>query len=158
MRRVIDVTDSCADFVFNQSRIISLFWNLDDFDGYGIPAGDLSVAFIDRETMASIHGKFLYDPTPTDVMTFDGDDFMGFAGEIVICPSYALECCRAFGTTLDSEIKLYLVHGYLHLAGLEDVSDADILEMRAAEAKCLAYLNAVMAPAKDWDLIKYTGS
>jgi probable rRNA maturation factor len=138
--------------------VVALFRYLDDIGVYNIPPGDLSVAFVNEAVMASLHGRFLDDPVPTDVITFDGDSQMNFAGEIIVCPDYGYDRCNEFGTTLDSEIMLYLVHGYLHLAGLDDVNDRDLAEMREAEAKCMAHLNSGMNLAKSPCLIKYIGS
>ncbi|MDR1458312.1 MAG: rRNA maturation RNase YbeY [Puniceicoccales bacterium] len=149
----MEIADACTNFVLNRSQVVALFWCLDDFDGYNIPGGDLSIAFVDHGVMTSIHGKFLQDPTPTDVITFDGDSSMDFAGEIIVCPDYGLDRCKEFGTTLDYEILLYLVHGYLHLAGLDDVNGEAVPKMRAAETKCLSHLNSIMD--KGWNLIKY---
>jgi probable rRNA maturation factor len=105
--------------------------------------------------MSSIQGKFFQGPTRTDVITFDGNESMNFAGEIIVCPDYGLDRCKEFGTTLTSEVMLYLVHGYLHLSGLNDVSGAEVLQMRAAEVKCLSYLNSAMNFTENCDLIKY---
>lgn len=63
-----------------------------------------------------------------------------FAGEIVICVDQARRAAKEFGTTFEAEILLYLVHGWLHLAGLNDLVPAERAQMRAAEAEALAFL------------------
>jgi probable rRNA maturation factor len=65
---------------------------------------------------------------------------LNFAGEIVVCPSYALEQSKFYGTTFREEVKLYLIHGYLHLCGLEDKTEKEVQEMREGEAFCMDFL------------------
>src|SRR5689334_19764508 len=50
----------------------------------GCPAGELSVVFLTDRAIARIHGEFMDDPTPTDVITFPGDPTAGVAGEICV--------------------------------------------------------------------------
>src|SRR5690348_9651743 len=55
----------------------------DDFLG-GCPAGELSLAFLTDPALARIHADFLSDPTPTDVITFEGNAALASAGEICV--------------------------------------------------------------------------
>jgi len=45
---------------------------------------------------------------------------------------------RALGNSLARELRLYIVHGLLHLHGLDDRSEADARRMRATQEKILA--------------------
>ena len=63
-----------------------------------------------------------------------------FAGEIVVCVDQAMRAAVQFGTSPADEILLYLVHGWLHLAGLDDLTDAARVQMRAAETEAIAIL------------------
>lgn len=110
-----------------------------------------------------LHEQFLDDPSETDVITFPGDEIFtaperrkiansrgkikadagdAFAGEIVICVPQALRAAAQFGTEPADEILLYLVHGWLHLAGLDDLAEDTRRQMRAAEAEALEILRA----------------
>ncbi len=118
-----------------------LFRLLDAFDAWRIPPGELSIAFFDDEEMIQLHADFLDDPTPTDVITFPGEDGdESFAGEICVCIPQAEREAPKHGTLVAEEILLYLVHGWLHLAGHDDLSDAPRAAMRVAEQETLAYL------------------
>lgn len=75
----------------------------------------------DRE-IARVHGEFLGDPTPTDVITFHH-------GEILVSADTAAERGPEHGLTLNEELALYLVHGLMHLAGWEDHDEAEAAEM-----------------------------
>lgn len=114
---------------------------LDNFDRWKIPAGELSVAFLDDPAMIKLHADFLDDPTPTDVITFPGDaSDETFAGEICICIDQAIREAPKHNNTLAQELLLYLIHGRLHLAGHDDLSDAPRAAMRLAERETLAWL------------------
>lgn len=105
-----------------------------------IPQGELSLVFLTDEALAKLHADFLDDPTPTDVITFEGDPAFGTAGEICVsvdtAANYARENHRDFAT----ELTLYLVHGWLHLAGHEDLVPAKKRLMRRAESRALRVL------------------
>jgi probable rRNA maturation factor len=90
--------------------------------------------------MVAIHGKFMGDDAETDVITFAGDVTMGFAGEICVSPNYAMENHGIHGMTFAEELALYLIHGYLHLFGLDDIATSDTVRMRGGEKYCIAFL------------------
>jgi probable rRNA maturation factor len=108
--------------------------------GSGFPDGDLSVAFLTDKHLASLHHTFLEDPTPTDVITFPGDPLMDFAGEVCVSVDRALAVCSENGQTFQEELTLYLVHGLLHLAGWDDRSPGDRVEMREGESRVMQAL------------------
>lgn len=108
------------------------------------PPGDLSVAFVGDREIAKVHAEFMDDPSATDVITFvgDADPVDPFAGEIVLNVDQARRAGPEHGQSEKSELLLYLVHGWLHLAGYRDKKPAEAKAMRAAEARCLRHLAA----------------
>lgn len=120
--------------------LVDMFNALDELDDYVIPEGELSIAFLDNETLRIMHGEFLQDPQITDVITFPGDPAEDFAGEICVSVDYALDYAEDQASSFSRELTLYLVHGWLHLAGLDDRSPEDARRMRDAEAQLLAFL------------------
>lgn len=111
---------------------------LDASGRFPAPVGELSLVLLDAAAMGRLHAQFLGDPAPTDVITFDGDPDAGTAGEICVCVDVALEYARNHGLDFAAELTLYLVHGYLHLAGEDDRSPEARRRMRAAERTALA--------------------
>ena len=107
-----------------------------------IPEGELSIAFVDEAEIVRMHQQFLNDPTATDVITFPGDPDEDLAGEICVCADYAAAQAPRFGQTFDAELTLYLVHGWLHLAGYDDIADADRVHMREGEARAMSAIVA----------------
>ena len=138
-QRSISIFSDIKNFSFKKSHIKKIY-NILDESCYKISDGYLSVVFLDKFEMIGLHKRFLDDDTLTDVITFDGDSGMDFASDISVSPDYASASCLEHNTTFPEELTLYLVHGYLHLFGLNDVSDSDILEMRQAEAYCMDLL------------------
>ena len=106
------------------------------------PDGALSIAVMDDARLAQIHADFLNDPACTDVITFEGGGEEGFAGEICVSAERALEKCAAYGNTPDEELCLYIAHGMLHLAGVDDIAEEDAKKMRAAEAVALEIIRS----------------
>jgi probable rRNA maturation factor len=90
--------------------------------------GKVEVALVSDKRIAEIHRRFMNDRTPTDVITFQH-------GEIVISVETAKRQAREFGTSLDHELRLYLVHGLLHLHGFEDKIPVGAREMKRIQEK-----------------------
>jgi probable rRNA maturation factor len=89
---------------------------------------EVEITYVSDAEIARVHGEFLDDATPTDVITFHH-------GEILISAETAARQALDHGQTLDHELALYLVHGLLHLAGWHDEDDQEAAEMaRTQEA------------------------
>lgn len=116
----------------------------------GCPPGGLSLAFLTDPALARLHADFLADPAVTDVITFAGDPAHRLAGEICISADAAVRQGRpeqnrmtaAARKNFSEELSLYLVHGWLHLAGYDDLAPAKKREMRAAESRAMRLLRA----------------
>lgn len=116
----------------------------------GPPPGELSLVFLTDAALARVHADFLADPSITDVITFAADPAFGAAGEICVSVDAALRQRRAPRTTSSSErhstfsteLTLYVVHGWLHLAGYDDLQPAKKRRMRRAEARAMSLLRA----------------
>lgn len=111
----------------------------------GCPTGELSLVFLTDPALAQLHADFLDDPTTTDVITFEGDKTLGTAGEICVSVDTAAAYARKTGREFSAELTLYLVHGWLHLAGYDDMNPGLKRRMRTAEARALRLLTAAGA-------------
>ncbi len=111
------------------------------------PGLRVDVIVVDDPALTELHGRFLDDPTPTDVIAFDlradepavpGDP--GPDAELYI----SLDCARRVsaerGVALERELALYGVHGVLHLCGFDDHEPEERQAMRAAERAVLRAL------------------
>ena len=103
-------------------------------------SGNLSIAFLDRSSHSQIHGNFLKDFRPTDVITFPADPAENIAGEICVSVDQAIEESGVRGIPFARELSLYLVHGWLHLVGFDDKIEEDRKIMRREESKVLGLI------------------
>lgn len=92
---------------------------------------EIHILLISDRRIAELHQKFMQIPGPTDVITFQH-------GEIFISVETARREAKAQGTSLVHELQLYLLHGLLHLHGLDDREPAARARMQAAQEKILA--------------------
>lgn len=111
----------------------------------GLEALELDVVFVSAAELAELHGAFLDDPTETDVITFDLRDpdlvdAAGPDGELYVSLERARSEAGMRGVPLERELLLYVVHGALHLSGLDDHDEADRSSMRAAEGRVMERL------------------
>ena len=91
---------------------------------------EIFVWLVSDRRIALLHRKFLGQSGATDVLTFQH-------GEIFISVKTARRQARAFGNSLRRELKLYIVHGLLHLHGFDDQTPADARKMKTAQEKIL---------------------
>jgi probable rRNA maturation factor len=92
---------------------------------------EVFVWFISDRRMAQLHRKFMQLSGPTDVLTFQH-------GEIFISVDTAKRNARRFGNSLEHELRLYVVHGLLHLHGFDDRTKTGARKMQKAQEKILA--------------------
>ena len=92
---------------------------------------ELEISLVDDATLAEVHGDFLDDPTVTDVITFPH-------GEILISVEMAARRADEFEKGLRGETFLYLIHGILHLAGLDDRNEKDAAAMAREQERIWA--------------------
>ena len=122
------------------------------------PPGELSIVFLTDPALAKIHADFMDDPTATDVITFEGDPAAELAGEICVSADTAarfvglplvgtprLARTRALQDAFATELTLYVVHGWLHLSGYDDLRPAKKRRMRTAEKHAMALLKKAKA-------------
>ena len=88
----------------------------------------VDVILISDRRMSELHWRFLQIKGPTDVITFQH-------GEIFIDVETARRQGRAFRTSLQHELQLYLVHGLLHLGGFDDKLSSNARVMRLTQEK-----------------------
>lgn len=91
--------------------------------------GEVSVALVDRETIQELNLEYRGKDAPTDVLSFEIDGPSGeMVGEIVICPGVA---------SSEMGIEELVVHGALHLSGMDHGEDFEESEMAAAQEAAL---------------------
>ena len=136
---------------FSHTEVINCIEYIQTLDEYALQSGELSIVFLNNERITELHQTYLQDATPTDVITFKGDPEMEFAGEICINIEQAASVHQTQNTSISEEITLYLVHGFLHLAGFDDKTTAEQTRMRMAEKDLMQRLkNTNLRPQFDF--------
>ncbi len=143
--RLTLVNSLCPELDYSEAEIQRLIQVLDRDGSFDPPVGELSIAFVDQEEIARLHDQFMGDPTPTDVITFPGDPELELAGEICVCPQVARDYALKQGQEFSPELALYLIHGYLHLCGFDDIEESDRAQMRQAEQQALQIVRTAAA-------------
>ena len=124
-----------------------------------IENADLGILLVAAPEMTRLNEKFLRHTGPTDVITFDygfgvppsggfppnhlrqtnrlKPELQTLHGEIFVCVDEAVLQARKFGTSWQSEVARYIVHGVLHLLGFDDTSASARRKMKREENRRL---------------------
>lgn len=94
---------------------------------------EIEVSLVDDDAIAAVHGEFMDDPSPTDVITFHH-------GEILVSAETAARVGPEHGNSAEAETLLYIVHGLLHLNGHDDLAEPDRSAMHRAQDEILTRL------------------
>jgi probable rRNA maturation factor len=96
----------------------------------GIEDGHVAVEFVGPERIAALNARHRGKPGPTDVLSFPIDEEAAYGprelGDVVICPEHTEDLLEA------------VVHGVLHLTGMDHETDAG--EMLALQAEIVGWV------------------
>jgi probable rRNA maturation factor len=132
-------------------------------DDRGINDGaELSVMFVDETAIAGLNERFLGRKGPTDVLSFpiedeligpghvpdqemsgpgrgpiELDDIPLLVGDVVICPEIAWRQAPEHAGSYEDELALLVVHGILHLLGMDHADESEANAMEALEQQLL---------------------
>lgn len=109
----------------------------------GKRVGALSYIFCDDEYILDTNRKYLQHDYYTDIITFDYDEGDTINGDIVISLDTVRSNAEKFGKAYDDEFHRVLIHGILHLCGINDKGPGEREIMEANENKALALLAAM---------------
>ena len=127
---------------------------------------ELSMLFVDEKAMAELNLRFLGREGPTDVLAFpiDDDVYEGgrlpdslgpagpadeiepsdlptLLGDVVVCPAVARRNAPTHAGTYEDEMALLVVHGILHLLGMDHADDEEATVMERREQELLDRLH-----------------
>jgi probable rRNA maturation factor len=121
-------------------------------EGEGQGEAEISLAFVDNETIHRLNKRYLDHDEPTDVLSFPlSEPGAGkLTGELVIGAEVAQEQAAQRGHDVQAELALYVIHGLLHLCGHDDKTAATAARMRERERHYLKQLGLPdIAPAEE---------
>lgn len=108
---------------------------------YGRKVGEIGYLFVDDEKILEVNREYLGHDYYTDVITFDYDEDETVSGDIVISLDTVRSNAQLFGKTYEDELYRVIIHGILHLCGINDKGPGEREIMEAAENKALAMRN-----------------
>lgn len=110
---------------------------------YGRKVGEVGYLFVDDEKILEVNREYLGHDYYTDIITFDYDEDDTINGDLVISLDTVRTNAEQFGKTYDEELHRVIIHGILHLCGINDKGPGEREIMEAAENKALAMLGQI---------------
>lgn len=107
---------------------------------HGRKVGEIGYMFVDDEKILEVNNEYLGHDYYTDVITFDYDENDVINGDIVISLDTVRTNAEQFGKTYDDELHRVIIHGILHLCGINDKGPGEREIMEENENKALALL------------------
>ena len=107
---------------------------------YGRKTGDIGYMFVDDEKILEVNNEYLGHDYYTDIITFDYDEEDVISGDLVISLDTVRTNADKFGKEYTEELNRVIIHGILHLCGINDKGPGEREIMEADENKALAIL------------------
>lgn len=136
------ITYNCENVKFpNIKRRATSAWIKAVAASHGYKVGEVGYLFVDDEKILEVNNEFLGHDYYTDIITFDYDDGKTINGDIVISLDTVRTNAEMFGKTYDDELHRVIIHGILHLCGINDKGTGEREIMEANENKALEMLH-----------------
>ena len=108
---------------------------------YGKKVGEVGYMFVNDEKILEINNEYLGHDYYTDVITFDYDEDDVVNGDLVISLDTVRTNAELFDKAFEDELYRVIIHGILHLCGLNDKGPGEREIMEKAENKALEMRN-----------------
>ena len=109
---------------------------------FGKKIGEIGYLFCDDEKILEVNREYLGHDYYTDIITFDYCEGATLNGDLVISLDTVRSNAEKFQKTYDEELHRVIIHGILHLCGINDKAPGEREQMEAAENRALALRNA----------------
>jgi rRNA maturation RNase YbeY len=103
--------------------------------------GEISYLFCDDEKILGVNQEYLNHDFFTDIITFDYSEENTISGDIIISLQTVESNSQMYKTEYTEELHRVIIHGILHLCGLNDLTDDEEKTMREAEDEALEMLS-----------------
>jgi rRNA maturation RNase YbeY len=107
-------------------------------ESYGKRVGEIGYLFVNDEKILEVNNEYLGHDYYTDIITFDYCEGNILNGDIVISLDTVFTNADKFSHPYDEELHRVIIHGILHLCGINDKGPGEREMMEAAEDKALA--------------------
>ena len=107
---------------------------------YGKRTGDISYIFCSDEKILEVNKQYLQHDYYTDIITFDYTEGTKISGDLFISLDTVKSNSENFGTDYTEELHRIIIHGILHLCGINDKGPGEREIMTQKENEALALL------------------
>ena len=107
---------------------------------YGKKVGEIGYLFVNDEKILEVNREYLGHDYYTDIITFDYDEGDIINGDLVISLDTVRSNAEQLGKPYDEELHRVIIHGILHLCGINDKGKGEREMMEAAENRALQLL------------------
>ena len=108
---------------------------------YGRKIGEVGYLFCDDEKILEVNREYLQHDYYTDIITFDYNEGKQINGDLVISLDTVRSNAQLFNKPYEEELYRVIIHGILHLCGINDKGPGEREIMEAAENAALAMRN-----------------
>lgn len=112
-------------------------------ESYGRKAGEIAYIFCSDEKILEVNRQYLQHDYYTDIITFDYDEGNKISGDLFISLDTVRTNAEQFNQPYERELNRVIIHGILHLCGINDKGPGEREIMEAAENKALALLDSL---------------
>ena len=105
---------------------------------YGKRVGEIAYIFVDDEKILEVNRQYLQHDYYTDIITFDYSEGDVISGDLFISLDTVRSNAGQVGATYEEELRRVIIHGILHLCGINDKGPGEREVMEAAENRALA--------------------
>ena len=110
---------------------------------HGRKVGEIGYMFVDDERILEVNREYLGHDYYTDIITFDYDEGEMINGDLVISVDTVRSNAAKYGKSYAEELHRVIIHGVLHLCGINDKGPGEREIMEAEEDKALALLRSM---------------
>ncbi len=104
---------------------------------YGKKIGEIAYIFVNDKKILEVNQQYLQHDYYTDIITFDYSEGETINGDLFISLDTVRSNAKLIGTTYEQELNRVIIHGILHLCGINDKGPGEREIMEAAEDKAL---------------------
>ena len=108
---------------------------------YGRKIGEVGYLFCDDEKILEVNREYLQHDYYTDIITFDYNEGKQINGDLVISLDTVKSNAQLFNKPYEEELYRVIIHGILHLCGINDKGPGEREIMEAAENAALEMRN-----------------
>ena len=107
---------------------------------YGKRVGEIAYFFCNDEKIIAVNREYLQHDYYTDIITFDYCQGNRLSGDLFISLDTVRSNAELLGNDYYTELHRVIIHGVLHLCGINDKGPGEREKMEAAEDKALSML------------------